>query len=118
MNALKEIAENINSTLGGGFSERVYHNAFEVSLRKLNIPYESERIIPIVFDGHTIGNLRADLIVDKNIIVELKSVKGSLSSGPYETQIKQYMKLTGINNGLLINFNGSALCDMMVIKWE
>jgi len=47
----------------------------EVGLRKLNIPYQTERIVPIMFDDHAIGNIRADLIVDSRIIVELKSVK-------------------------------------------
>ena len=62
--------------LGPGYSERVYHNALEVLLRKNNIPYETERIIPIVFQGHTIGNLRGDLIIDNKLIIELKAVKG------------------------------------------
>ena len=41
------IAEHIYKKLGAGYSERVYHNAFEVMLREKNIPYESERIVPI-----------------------------------------------------------------------
>jgi GxxExxY protein len=53
--------------LGPGYSERVYHNAMEVVLRKNGVPYETERIVPIVFEGHTIGNLRADIIINKKL---------------------------------------------------
>jgi len=99
---IKQLATQVYSTLGPGFSESVYHNAMEVLLRKNNINYETERIIPIVFEEHTIGNLRADLIVDNNLIVELKAVR--TINCAMKTQVKNYMKLTGIQQGLLINF--------------
>lgn len=110
---IREIAKNIYDTLGPGYSERVYHNAFEVSLRKRGVPYESERIIPIMFEGHTIGNVRADLIVDGTWIVELKSVKGSLNSAN-DIQIRQYMNLTGVPNGLLVNFSHTE-CEINLV---
>ena len=60
-NRIRFFADKIYSQLGPGFSERVYHNAMEILLRKDSIPYESERIIPIDFEGHNVGNLRAEI---------------------------------------------------------
>ena len=53
-NRIRFFADKIYSQLGPGFSERVYHNAMEILLRKDSIPYESERIIPIDFEGHNV----------------------------------------------------------------
>jgi len=100
--SVKAIAHRVWSQLGSGFSERVYHNAMEVGLRQSGIPYQTERIIPILFDGHGIGNIRADLIVDSKLIVELKSVKSLKDEHIVQTQM--YMKYLDIPDGMLINF--------------
>ena len=99
---LIEIANTIYESVGPGYSESVYHRAFEVCLRKKCIPYETECVLPIIFDGHTIGSLRVDLIVDKTYIIELKAVSKLTESAKIQT--KNYIKLTGISNALLINF--------------
>ena len=102
MEQIIEFAKTIYDTLGAGYSERVYHNAMEVMLRNNNIPYETERIITIDFMGNTIGNLRADLIVDKSIVVELKATKSLNDTN--RTQLKKYLELLDIDKGVLINF--------------
>ena len=108
MNTTLELAaRDIYQELGPGHSESVYHRAFEVSLRDLLIPYETERILPIVFRGRTIGNFRCDLIVDHKIIVELKSIS---KLRPQEhQQINNYMKLLEGHDGILINFGSTNL---------
>jgi hypothetical protein len=78
----------------------------EVGLRKLIIPYQTERIVPIMFDEHAIGNIRADLIVDSHIIVELKSVKALKDE--HRVQTRMYMKLLGLSEAVLINFPNSG----------
>jgi len=98
---IKEIAEDIYKKLGPGYNECVYHNAFEVALREIKISYESERIVPIKYMDHVIGNLRADLIID-DIVVELKAVKNISDS--MEWQVKNYLKLLNLNQAYLINF--------------
>jgi GxxExxY protein len=95
-------ARRIWEDMGPGFSERVYHNAMEVCLRKSFIPYETERVIPITFEGHTLGNMRADLIVDQRLIVELKSVRAIKDE--HRVQTRLYLKLLGLSEALLINF--------------
>jgi GxxExxY protein len=110
---MDELARQIYKTLGSGYSERVYHNAMEVILRKNGIAYESERIVPIEFEGHVIGNLRADLIVDGTVI-ELKAVK-SLNEC-MKTQATNYLKLTGLKKSILVNFPQPQTDDIEVIN--
>jgi GxxExxY protein len=99
---MENLAKIIYQSLGPGYSESMYHRAFEVLLRKDGIQYETERIVPIVFEGHTIGNLRIDLIVEGTIIVELKAI-AKLNEAA-KIQAKNYLKLTGLPKAILINF--------------
>ena len=99
---IHQYAQYVYKTLGPGFSEKIYHNAMEVVLRKNGIHYETERIVPIVFEGHTIGNLRADIIINNKIVLELKSVK--TVNDVMVTQAQNYLKLTGLTESYLINF--------------
>lgn len=99
---LRQIAEHIWEALGPGYSESVYHCAFEVALRARQIPYETERIIPVFYDGQNVGNVRADLIIDRKVVVELKSV--SRLNEQYRIQTRNYLHLLGLTHGFLINF--------------
>ena len=99
---IHQYAQHVYKTLGPGFSEKIYHNALEVVLRKNGVHYETERIIPIVFEEHTIGNLRADLILNNKTVVELKSVK--TVNDVMVTQAQNYLRLTGFPEAYLINF--------------
>jgi GxxExxY protein len=99
---VRMVANHVWDSLGPGYSERVYHNAFEVALRMNSVSYETERIIPIFFQGHNVGNLRADLVIDQCMIVELKSVVRLKEEN--RNQIKNYIKLMNLNTGILVNF--------------
>jgi len=104
---MQKLAEQVWEELGPGYTESIYHNALEVLLRERNIQYETERIIPVTFHNHVVGNLRADLIVEGTIIVELKSVKNLTEA--YRQQLRNYMKLLNYSHGFLINFGGTEL---------
>jgi GxxExxY protein len=110
---MEDLASHVYRTLGSGYSERVYHNAMEVILRKNAIAYESERIIPIMFEDHIIGNLRADLIVDGTVI-ELKAVK--TLNECMKTQAINYLKLTGLKKSILVNFPQPQTDDIEVVN--
>ena len=97
------MVEEIYAELGPGHSERVYHNAAEVYLREKKVPYESERHIHVVFRGHIVGDLRADIIIDGRIILELKAVQ-TLGKGVVECQAQKYLDLTGLKSAFLVNF--------------
>lgn len=102
MEQLKSFAKRVFKALGAGFSERVYHNAMEVLLKKHGISYKSEQVIPVMFEGVEVGQVRADLVVSGDIVVELKSVRSIKDD--HATQCGMYMKLLHIENGLVINF--------------
>jgi len=102
MDQIKNFAKRVFGALGAGFSERVYHNAMEVLLKKYNIPYKSEQVIPVIFEGVEVGQVRADLVIDGNIVVELKSVRSIKDD--HATQCAMYMKLLDIESGVVINF--------------
>jgi GxxExxY protein len=102
MDQIKKAAKYVFTSLGAGFSERVYHNAMEVLLKKYNIPYKSEQVIPVMFEGVEVGQVRADLVIDEKIVVELKSVRSIKDD--HATQCSMYMKLLNIESGVVINF--------------
>ena len=99
---LRQISDDIWASLGPGYSESVYHCAFEVALRSRKIYYETERIVPVFYEGQNVGHVRADLIVDRKCVIELKSV-GKLGE-TYRIQTQNYLKLLELREGFLINF--------------
>lgn len=99
---IHKMVNDIYTALGSGHSERVYHNALEVSLRELNIPYESERHVPIYYKQHVVGMARADIIVRRTTILELKTVK-SLNDIMI-AQAKKYLTQLDLTSAYLINF--------------
>ena len=100
--SLRQMAEDIWASLGPGYSESVYHCAFEVALRSHGIYYETERIVPVYYAGQNVGHVRADLIVDRKAVIELKSV--SKLNDSYRIQTQNYLKLLDLQEGFLINF--------------
>ena len=102
MTRVLELARHVYATLGHGYSEAVYHRALEVGLRSESIKYDTERIVPINYQGHVVGNSRLDLVIADELIVELKAVT-SIRSKEIQ-QLRNYMKLTGISRGCVINF--------------
>lgn len=111
---IHDYVREIYSTLGPGFSERVYHNAMEVILRENGVSYESERVIPIIFKGHTIGNLRADIIIEKATVVELKSVK--TINDMMIAQARNYLNLLNLQDAYLVNFPPTPNSEPEVIR--
>jgi GxxExxY protein len=99
---LRKTADDIWTSLGPGYSESVYHCAFEVALRSLGLYYETERIVPVYYAGQNVGHVRADLIVDRKAVIELKSV--SKLNETYRIQTQNYLNLLDLNEGYLINF--------------
>jgi GxxExxY protein len=99
--------ERVYDALGPGYNECVYHKAMEVLLRKQGVQYESERIVPIVFEGHTIGNVRSDIIIDDKVVLEFKSVRALTDAAALQTH--NYLRLTGLCLGYLINFGHQKL---------
>ena len=103
---IKKIALDVYRTLGSGFSEEVYDKAMQVGLRLAKIKYENQKVIELKYKDHCVGEGYPDLVVHLNgskVIVELKAVGSELGVAE-EQQLKNYMKILKIKQGLLINF--------------
>lgn len=103
---IAKIAHEVYRSLGSGFSEEVYDRAMQVGLRLAGIRYESQRVVELRFRDHYVGEGYPDLVVylgRQQVIVELKAVSSELGECE-EKQLKNYMKILGVDCGLLINF--------------
>jgi GxxExxY protein len=100
-------AMKVHSALGPGFLESVYQKALFHELGKAGLRVESERPIAVLYDGVVVGDFVADLLVDGQVIVELKSVERLCKA--HEVQTVNYLTATGLDIGLLINFGAESL---------
>ncbi len=98
----------VHSALGPGLLESVYEICLVHELQKRGLKVERQVLLPVVYDNlHLDAGLRLDLVVEKQVIMELKAVETLL---PVHTaQLLTYLKLSGHRLGLLINFNSSLL---------
>jgi GxxExxY protein len=97
-------AYKVHSRLGPGLLESTYKVCLAYELSKMNYQVEIEKALPVIYDEIKLeAGYRIDLLVNKKVIVELKSVE-SLND-VHTAQILTYLKLADIKLGLLINFN-------------
>lgn len=92
----------VSNELGAGFLESVYQNALVLILRQKSMKVETEKPIAVMFRDENVGQFFADLLVDDKVLVELKAVKAILPE--HKAQVINYLKATGIEVGLLVNF--------------
>jgi len=95
-------AYEVYNSLGSGFLESVYHNALLIALEEQCLDVKSEYPIKVLFKDKIVGNFYADLLVEDKIIIEIKAV--DCLAKIHEVQIVNYLKSTGLDVGLLINF--------------
>ena len=103
-------AIEVHKHLGPGLLESTYQNCLAFELTQQGIPFRKEVELPVQYKGVSLEcGYRLDLLVEENLIVELKSVE---ELAPIHTaQLLTYMKLSGISTGLLLNFNVTKLKD-------
>ncbi len=105
-----EVAIEVHRNLGPGLIESVYETCMSYEFTERNMFFERQKEIKLVYKEITLESCcRLDLLVEKKVIVELKSV--DMLHPIHEAQILTYLKLTGISTGLLINFNCRLLKD-------
>lgn len=100
-------AMKIHSTLGPGFLESVYLKAMAHELHKAGLKAEWERPISVQYDGVSVGEFFADMLVEDTVILELKA--NQTLSQANEVQLVNYLTATGIKIGLLLNFGADRL---------
>ena len=96
----------VYNTLGFGFLEKVYENSLCNELQKSNLSVIKQYPINVYYDNQVVGEYFADLLIDKKIIVEIKTAKSLCQENEY--QLINYLKATGIEVGLLLNFGEKA----------
>ena len=100
-------AYRVSNTLGSGFLEKVYENAFAYELTKTGLSIKQQSPIKVRYDGVIVGDYTADLLVEDCLLVEIKTVKQLDDS--HMAQCMNYLKATGLNICLLFNFSSRRL---------
>ncbi len=101
-------AIEVHRELGHGFLESVYQEALQIEFSSRQIPFQKEVELPVYYKGTIISkSYKADFICYQGIVVELKAL--SQLSGKEESQIINYLKATGLEIGLLLNFGSRSL---------
>ena len=105
-----DAAFKVHKTLGPGLLESVYEACLLYELRFRGLSAETQVSVPVKYEGVVLdAGLRIDIIVERQLIVELKAVE--TMHPVFEAQLLTYLKLTGRRLGLLINFNVPLLKD-------
>jgi GxxExxY protein len=106
-------ALEVHKALGPGFLEPIYQRAVEVALEHRGISFQRQKEVRVIFEDVDVGLHRLDLVVDAQIIVELKAVKAL--DDIHFAQLRSYLKATGLHTGLLLNFNAPTLVIKRVV---
>jgi len=100
----------VHSSLGPGLLESAYQACLAHELRSRGIEVAAQVAVPVVYQGQKLEvGYRIDLLVENRVVVEVKSVEAVHPI--HEAQLLSYMRLSGLNVGLLINFNVLHLRD-------
>jgi len=97
----------VHNLLGPGFNEKTYQNALKIILKNRSLKFICEKSFAVKLQNEIIGKFRADLIVEDKIIVEIKAIHGFRPKA-FEAQVIAYLKATGLQTGLLINFGNNS----------
>jgi len=111
--AIVDAAYHLHARLGPGLLESVYEELLAYELTKRGLRYERQKPIPIQYDGRLLElGFRADLVVEDAVIIELKSVE--TLAPVHKKQLLTYLKVSGKQLGLLINFGAPLIKNGIV----
>ena len=99
-------AHTVHNKLGYGFLEKVYHKSLFIELSKRSCKVEMQKPIDVRYDNQVVGEFFTDLLVENKVVVEIKAVDKYNSA--FEAQLLNYLKFSGLEVGLIINFGPSV----------
>lgn len=103
------------NALGPGLLEAVYEEALVYFLKKSGLRVDKQVQVPVEVDGHILeSNFRIDLLVERRVIIELKSVLDMRDV--FHLQLLTYLKLTKLHRGILVNFNTDDIDESVWMK--
>jgi len=100
-------ALEVHRELGPGFLERIYQEALCAELTARSIRFDREWPVTVMYRGHAVGGHRLDLVVERRLIVEIKTV--DRLDRVHVTQLLSYLAATKLRVGLLMNFRAETL---------
>lgn len=101
-------AMEVHRELGPGFLEAVYQDALEIEFQDRGIPYQREKLLKIAYNGRILNSFyKADFVCFESVIVETKAQK--TMTGGDEGQTINYLKATGLQRALMLNFANTSL---------
>ena len=92
----------VSNTLGCGFLEKVYQNALVIELTRAKLRFQQQHPIKVLYDSLTVGEFAVDLLVEGQVIVELKATKAF--DEIHSAQCMNYLRASKLNICLLVNF--------------
>ena len=98
---------DVHSELGSGFLEKIYETALRMELSQRGLSAVVQAPIPVNYKGKLAGMYLADILVENTLIVEIKAMRDLAPE--HEAQVIHYLKATGKQVGLLLNFGRSRL---------
>jgi GxxExxY protein len=103
-----DVAYHLHAALGPGLLESVYQEIYVDKLKERGLSVETEVMLPVIFEGKTYSSIfRIDVLIEKKVIIELKSVETVLPV--HKKQVLTYLRLCDLRLGLLINFGGAYI---------
>ncbi|HZO87082.1 MAG TPA: GxxExxY protein [Chthonomonadaceae bacterium] len=107
-------AMEVHRELGPGFLEAVYQEALALEFEARSLPFQREVALPVAYKGKLLNcSYRADFICFGEVLVELKAL--DKLTGNERSQILNYLKATGLQRGLLLNFGTRSLTQERLV---
>ena len=107
-----QLARKVFQTLGPGYSETIYHKALSQELGACSVSHEMERVIPVTYNNIQVGTVRADIVIEATMVVELKAV--AKITPAHLNQAERYGQLLGLSKIIVINFPCTESADVEV----
>ena len=109
-------AMKVHSHFGLGFPEIIYKRALLIELEKVGLFYRSEEERNIFYDGQLIGKRRLDILIEDQVLVEIKALK-EVDKNSFN-QVLNYLKVFDLEVGLLLNFGAESLHFKRFINYK
>ena len=106
-NRIIGLAIDIHKKLGPGFQEKIYQEALLKEFKRGGTDYEKQKVIRVDYDGQNLGNQRIDLLVEGEVILEIKACARIIKI--HRDQLISYLKTANKKLGLILNFGRSKL---------
>jgi len=92
----------VHRSLGPGFLESAYEEALAIEFGQQQIPFERQKVVPVYYHEQVVAEHRLDFLVAASVVLELKAI--AALEDIHFAIVRSYLKATGLNSGLLLNF--------------